>query len=271
MIPRIIDDIVEEMGDNLDRLVDLPHTFTHHFKQYPQQLNTLYLVLTRAELYRLSWTAALLQFFFATLLGYLWLWMPSSWLIPEWTLPLRVLLFPFGLAMSAMLIAALWQQSRLRTNRKHAIASSSRRDLNEFLCNLTENLLSPVQIARVLITGSKSRHTHLLIKRHVNTVLDDISLRTFSQVALGPEGYAEIKHSLAERIPELYLEALTDARFNAQRCETVSDHLKKQAESDAAWHYDSLSEPFFVSFQRSWIFLFGTLSTTLGALVAWWL
>lgn len=259
MIPRIIDDIVEEVGDNVERLLDLPATLQAYTTDHQAHYNELYGLLTRSELNRLTWAAAFFQFLLATALGYAWLWTTQPWL------------YPAGLTLSALLTGWLWQQTRLRPSRSKRLTLGSQLDLNAFLERLSHTLLAPNTLVAALLNGNKSRHTRLLIKRHVNTVLDEVALRTFSQITMGPEGYADIKQSLSERIPPLYLDAVNDTRFNSQRSQALATHLTQTATEQAAPLYTALSAPYLNRIHVPWLLLLVASNAALGLVLLFFL
>lgn len=259
MIPRIIDDIVEEMGDNVERLLDLPAMLARYVDNHRAQYNELYGLLTRSELSRLTWAAAFFQFVLATALGYAWIWWSVPWL------------YPAGLTCGALLTGWLWHQTRLRATHRNRITLGSQLDLNAFLERLSHTMLAPGTLVSALLNGNKSRHTRLLIKRHVNAVLDEVALRTFSQITMGPEGYADIKLSLSERIPQLYEESVNDVRFNHQRSRVLAVHLVESSTHQAALLYNAFSRPYFSHLQTAWALLLTASNAGLGLCLLLWL
>ncbi|MBF0225306.1 MAG: hypothetical protein HQK76_07605 [Desulfobacterales bacterium] len=96
-----------------------------------------------------------------------------------------------------------------------------------FAAAFAQELFTPKNIANYLLTGPKSYETVMIMKKHIKDAIDMQSIsKIATQIALGPSGYAKLKadgveHTI-EKTMELYLEPLSDVKFNRSRAQSLS-------------------------------------------------
>lgn len=215
MLPRIIDDIVEEIGDNADRLISLKSVMTRALNDSPEAFNTLYLGASDTVQKRSKWGLVALTTMSNIATSMCWYIWQQPWIIP------------LGLTTTALAIC--WLGQYLLHGEIESNSSAHQLQLSkQFYEQLCVSLLSPQALTKELLLGEKSKHTKLIIRKHVNSLLENLSIRTFAQLTVGPSGYVDIKQTLADKIAEIYLEPFSDTRFNQQRARIISEHLINQ-------------------------------------------
>ncbi|HEX4939133.1 MAG TPA: hypothetical protein VFX11_10685, partial [Candidatus Kapabacteria bacterium] len=95
---------------------------------------------------------------------------------------------------------------------------------------LAETVLSPRNIARTLILGSKSRHAQTIIKKRIAPLMDDLNVRTVAQLTVGPMGYVNLKQSLSDKLTESFMEPFEDEDFNQARGKVLTEFLLTRIE-----------------------------------------
>lgn len=230
MLPRIIDDIVEELGDNVRRMVTYQQLFEFAEKDNPGTLLRVYHTLTLRGFNKLAWlclycglAAGALQLAVAVPLHLLhnetyWLVTAISigtgffWLCQNW------LQFPLA---PVKLGSFTWRSpcSALREQQDRELATL-----------LAETVLSPRNIARTLILGSKSRHAQTIIKKRIAPLMDDLNVRTVAQLTVGPMGYVNLKQSLSDKLTESFMEPFEDEDFNQARGKVLTEFLLTRIE-----------------------------------------
>lgn len=196
LLPRIIDDLVEGIGDSIGRLIKPEHIILKNFTSNDLSIGWIVKQTYIDEIQKQPVKSIL--FGYAMGLGLL-----IAWLIcPHWGLLIG--------GYCAIALATTWLNQSNLANAKPHIPNISN--------ILATNALSPRSVVGTLLTGSNGKHTYSLIKKHSTSIIEQASLRTFTQLTIGPTGYAAVKHQLTKNIKNAYAEALNDARFNdAQR------------------------------------------------------
>lgn len=229
MLPRIIDDIVEDLGDGVRRLVSYPQLLHFAEQDKPGTLQGLYDVLTRRAFNRLAaycavagFGAGLIQLAVAWLLHsqQLLYWSLSGAAIGIgffWLCQRRVHTPPVPTTLGPFTLRSLVNRLRARQDR-------------ELAAYLAQTVLSPNNIARALVLGGKARHAHNIIKRRVAPLVEEFDVRTVAQLTVGPIGYVNLKQSMVDKLTESFLDPFEDERFNQERGKALEEFLYTRIE-----------------------------------------
>ena len=229
LLPRIVDDIVEELGDSLGRMVSFPKLLEFTEQQSPGTLKAFYENLS-ARTYKsmgrfcawLGFGVGVVQCVLAIVLDvndYLF-WCLSGafscffffWLCQHW------IKYPY-------------QPVELGKWHLRSPYEKFRKQQDDELAQLLANrILSIENISNYLIHGSKTRHAHIIIKKRVAALVEDVNVRTFVQLTVGPIGYVELKRTLTDKLTDALLEPLQEEHFNKARAERVEAFLRKRLE-----------------------------------------
>jgi hypothetical protein len=230
MLPRIIDDIVEDLGDSLRRIVTYPQLLYFAEQDAPGTLVRFYDLLTRRAFERLARFCALAGF-----LGGLaqcvagWLLKTSDPLF--WTLTgASIGVGFFWLAQrraSTPVVPTVFGPFTLRST-LNRLRPRMNRELAEFL---SQTVLSPRNIARTLVLGGRARHAHIIIKKRIAPLVEELDVRTFAQLTVGPIGYVNLKQSMADKLAESFLDPFEDERFNQERAKALAEFLHHRIEN----------------------------------------
>jgi len=201
LLPRIIDDLIEDIGDSIDRLIKPEQIILKKLTSSEMSIGWIIKQAYIDEVQKLPIRGLLIGYILG--LGLLATWFLS----PHWTLLIG--------GYSAIAMISLWFGQSSFTNAKpHTLNISG---------ILATNALSPLSVVNTLLTGSNGKHTYSLIKKHSSPIIEQASLRAFTQLTIGPSGYAAVKHQLTKNIRNAYAEAFNDTRFSdaqRQRIET---------------------------------------------------
>ena len=203
LLPRIIDDLVEDIGDSIARLIKPEHIIIKNLSSNDMSIGWIVNQTYIDEIQKHPLRGLLVGYILG--LGLL-----AAWLIsPHWALLIG------GYCVIA--IASTWfGQSNLSNAKPHVPNISN---------ILATNALSPATVVKTLLTGSNGKHTYSLIKKHSAPIIEQAYLRTFTQLTIGPSGYAAVKHQLTKNIKKAYSEALDDARFNEAQSQRVEAYI----------------------------------------------
>ena len=230
MLPRIIDDIVEDLGDSLRRLVSYPQLLHFAEQDDPGTLQRLYDVLTQRAFDRLARLCAGAGFIAGLAqLGIAWMLnTPQSlyWILSGATIGIGF----FWLCQRWIVTPA--SPAKIGPLTVRSLTSSLRNQQNRELAELlSQTVLSPRNIARTLVLGGKARHAHIIIKKRIAPLVEEFDVRTFAQLTVGPIGYVNLKQSLAEKLAESFLDPFEDERFNQERGKALAEFLYDRIET----------------------------------------
>lgn len=229
MLPRIIDDIVEDLGDSLRRIVTYPQLLHFAEQDRPGTLENFYRLLTELIFQRLIRFCVLMGFIGGLLQAVVgWILdahSPAYWILTG----------------AALGVCFFWlAQRRVKSPAVPTIMGPftlrnpidrQRRQQDRLMADfLSQTVLSPRNIARTLVLGGKARHAHMIIKKRIAPLVEEFDVRTFAQLTVGPIGYMNLKQSLAEKLVESFLEPFEDERFNQERAHALAEFLHARIE-----------------------------------------
>lgn len=259
-LPSIMDNLVDDMGQNIEELVDLRQMVVELLAGDPALLVRIYRELAAGDrrfIAAAGWRLCLL-------LGLaevgLWLALPHHrWLLVCMPVAIgalgyilaRRLLFASPHPLGAMLVAQ-------DTSTDHPLLLADR-----FSVLVAEDLLSSSNVMRALMTGARAGRTRAMIKRHLRPLLDTGLVRTVIQLALGAEGYAYLKQAVVDRAVAMTMGSLADVDFNQQRAGQVHDFCRGRLAAMPTEEWRALLRPVFE--EQGWVHV--VVGAVLGLLV----
>jgi hypothetical protein len=219
-IPAVLDDIIEEIGDQSDMMVDLDHFFDTAERHHPHLSLRLLERASRPFLH-----AGGMRMFVWTLPGtlvtlLLWLLHPVWWILA------------IGLWLS-MLVGVRMRHVHLHAST--AAHKDGRHPLGRQVADpvsqlMAEELLTPRHWISTVMEGPSDRQTYLIVKRHVGRLVDLLTIRTFLQVTVGANGYMTLKLALNDTIRSALRQPFDDTRFNRSQSRQVARLLGSRLE-----------------------------------------
>jgi len=221
-MPTVITHLIEEFGDNINWLTDLEEVTLDAVKSDNTIIERIFMECSERE-FRYNISAGFVFGVFTGLIGLAcwvsfgqWAVIPltglAAGLLSNW-LSLRLLVRPLQPART--LISPFRGRYLKRQN-----------EISEtFASIISTEVITPYYFMRVLFEGSKSKQTFLTVRRHAGLLIENISIRAFTQLTLGPSGYVNIKQSFAKKIADLFVEPFADPHFNESRARTLAPVL----------------------------------------------
>lgn len=227
LLPRIIDDIIEELGDGLSRVLSYQRLLEQAEKQNPGTLKQIYDILSQRSFSSISRFCAIMGFIVgcAQVLASILLQTSS---LEYWAISGALSVF-FFFWICQRWIQYPYRPIKLGRWRIRSPYTKFRQEQDAELAHLmAHSVLSVRNTFDALLNGQRSRHTRTIIRKRVAILVEDINIRTFVQLTVGPIGYLELKKTLTDKLTDAIIEPLEEDDFNRERAKLIETHLLQQ-------------------------------------------
>lgn len=140
-------------------------------------------------------------------------------------------------------------------------------EVSETFCQIiTEDILTVSEISKAMLRGPHGDRTRGIIQRHFENLVDDATglIKPFTQVALGPDKFAELKKDTGLKAIDLSYETLSDPIFNQQRADVVRDIMSSRMKQLPSKDFQDLLRPCFQEDEWKLILIGGALGAMAG-------
>lgn len=219
-LPRIVHEVTEELGRNIDQLLDIKLMVIEKIEEDPSLANKIFLEVGRKELSFVINSGLFLGALLGLPLVPIFARFPNWWILPiagvlvgyltNW-IAVKVIFVP----VEPVRIGPFRLQG-LFMKRQHEVAQVYSRVIADDIVNL-------VNIGEQLLTGPRSDRTRRMIEDALRPAVDQAlgPARGAVRVAVGTREYDAIRHSVATEAVAHTMTPLTDPAFNAQQSERV--------------------------------------------------
>lgn len=223
-LPRIVHEVTEELGRNIDQLLDVKLMVIEKIEANPALANKIFLEVGRKELNFVINSGLYLGF----LLG-----LPTVPIFARygywWILPIAGVLVGYLTNWIAVKVIFLpvepvrigpFRLQGLFMKRQHEVADVYSRVIAEDIVNL-------VNIGEQLLTGPRSDRTRKMIEDALRPAIDQSlgPAHGAVRVAVGTREYDAIRQSVATEAVDYTMTPLTDPAFNEQQSKRIYDLL----------------------------------------------
>lgn len=227
LLPRIIDDIIEELGDGLTRILSYERLLKQAEKQQPGTLKRIYDILSRRTFDSIARFCAVMGFTVGCFQVVIAILVQAS-SIYYWAVSGAMSVFFFFWICQRWIRYPYKPITLGRWKIRSPYAKVRQAQDEELAKLLAHSVLSVQNIFGALLNGSRSRHTRTIIRKRVSILVEDINVRTFVQLTVGPIGYLELKRTLTDKLTDAIIEPLEEELFNQERAAVVEIHLKQR-------------------------------------------
>jgi len=264
-IPRRVESLMQDIGQNVEELVDLKDMVVRQLVADKSLLNRLFLESGAAEFRFIIRSGAYFGFLFGLVQVAVWYLYPAWWVLPVFGLIV-------GYATNWLALNIIFRPLRPRRIGPWTIQGLFLRRQNEVAqvwCPMvTREVLTLHHIIEAMLTGPRSERTKKLIRRHIKPVVDEAvggSLgKALAQVAVGVEGFAQIKESVARKALEVSIDPFEDRVFNEDRGRVVERLLRERMEAMSSEDFQGLLRPCFQEDELKLILAGGVLGFAAG-------
>jgi len=264
-LPQTIDALVDELSPKIESLFDLKLMIVARLEQDKHLLNRLFLECGQREFQFIIKSGLWFGFLFGLLQLGLWLVFPNIWILP-------VCGFLVGWATNWVALNMIFRPVdpiQFGRFRLHGLFLKRQAEVSDTFCHIiTEEILTVAQITDAMLSGPYADRTRGIIKRHFENLVDDAAgvIKPLTQVALGPEKFAQLKTDTGLKAIHLSRETLKDPLFNHQRASVVREIMSERMKALPSKEFQDLLRPCFQEDELKLILIGGVLGAGAGAL-----
>lgn len=262
-LPETVDGLVQEVGPKIETLFDLKLMVVDHLERDKHLLNRIFLECGMSE-FRFIIKSGL---WFGMLFGLpqllLWVLFPNPWILP-------LCGFLVGWATNWLALNMIFRpvdEKKILGLRIQGLFLKRQDEVSETFCQIiTDDILTVSEISKAMLRGPHGDRTRGIIQRHFENLVDDATglIKPFTQVALGPDKFAELKKDTGLKAIDLSYETLSDPIFNQQRADVVREIMATRMKQLPSKDFQDLLRPCFQEDEWKLILIGGALGAIAG-------
>lgn len=242
--PTLVDNLVNDLSDNIEELLDIKTMVIEQLATDKRLLNRIFLECGEQEFKFIINSGAWLGFIFGLIQMAVWYFYQNWWILPvaglivgyatNW-IALNVIFRP----LNPVKIGPVKLQG-LFLKRQKAVAQS-------FCHIVTHEILTIGNIINAILNGEQAERAKNMVKKHIKPIVDDTAglSKPLTQIAIGPKGFAQLKHEVGEKAIEISATAFHDPVFNNDRAEAVESIMRERMEALSSEEFQDLLRPCF--------------------------
>lgn len=262
-VPRLVEDTVAEIGSRLDELLDFKQMIVSRLVGDRALLNRLFLESGDREFRFIVRSGLYFGFLFGLVQLAVWVIYPAWWVLPVFGLLVGYLTNWIALN----LIFRPLHPKRIGPLTLHGLFLRRQSQVAAVWCHIvTREILTVRNLMRSLLRGPRAARVQKVIRRHLRPLVDEAveGVRPVAQVAVGLEGFAELRETVGEKAVEVSAEPFDDPFFNEARARVVERLLRRRMESLPSEQFQDLLRPCFQEDEMKLILLGAALGLAAG-------
>jgi uncharacterized membrane protein YheB (UPF0754 family) len=228
-LPRIIKNITDEIGENVDQLIDAKLMVIRYFVEHPELLNELFMTMGRKELRFMQ----NFGFYFGfpmgfVLVGILHLY-PHWWVLPVGGVVIGWIVNYIGIEMIfEPIFPKKWVPWR------QGLLIKRQAEITEMYARLiADKVITLENVGDELLTGPRSDRTMQMLQDTLRPAVDNAvgPARAMVRVAVGAREYDKIRDSVAAEATQFAPMAFSEPEFNKQQSDRIYRYIAAQMRS----------------------------------------
>lgn len=214
-LPRIVKSITDEIGENIDLLIDAKLMVIRYFHHHPELLNELFLIMGRKELRFMQ----NFGFYFGVPMGFVLFAIVQA--VPHWwVLPVGGVII--GWTVNYLGITMIFEpvQPKRWVPWRQGLLIKRQDEVTELYATMVADKVITLQnIGAELLTGPRSDRTMHMLEEALRPAVDRAigPARAAVRVAIGTKEYDQIRASVASEATQFAPIAFSDAEFNKRQ------------------------------------------------------
>ncbi len=248
-LAKVMAQMMDEIIDDAEELVDIHQLIGDQVDADRSLVVRMFLEVGSPELRFVIRISFWIGLAFGVLQMILFYFIPAHWMLPAYAAVLGFLTNWIALSMVFRPLQPIkigpWRIQGVFLRRQGEIA-------DKFAELAATEMLTIGRITREILVGRNSAKTKLIIKKHLAPMLESPIVRTTLQLTMGPDGYAGLKSSIAEKSTSMALDPLEDEAFNKDRARFLARFLAERTRALRPDEFQDLLRPAFQ--EDEWIF-----------------
>jgi uncharacterized membrane protein YheB (UPF0754 family) len=215
-LPQIVRSITDQIGENIDQLIDVKLMVIKHIEADPRLANRIFLDVGKKEL-RLIQN---LGFVIGLLLGIPMIWI-TKWFPQWWVLPIGgVVIGYFTNWVALYMIYEPVEPRRIGPIRWQGLFIKRQKEVaDEYAKIISEDIITLENIGNELLTGPRCDRTRQMIETALRPAVDQAvgPTRSLVRAAVGSREYDAIRASVAAEAVDYAITPLGNPEFNRQQ------------------------------------------------------
>jgi len=262
-LPSLVHELMDEVGDQVEDLVDFKHMLVTELEGDKVLLNRLFLESGEEEFRFIVKSGLYFGFLFGLVQLSVWVFYKSWWVLPffgglvgyvtNW-IAINIIFRPLNPTRIGP-----WTVQGLFLKRQQEVAG--------VWCHLvTREIVTIRQIIEAMLTGPQAEKSRKLIQKHIQPVADEAvgSLRPAAELAVGGDGMDGIRRSVGEKAVAVSIEPFKHWGFNEDRAAVLEQLLRERMESLPPSEFQDLLRPCFQEDEWKLIVMGGVLGFLAG-------
>ncbi len=262
-LPHIMEDLLADIGPKIESLFDLKQLVIETLEQDTALLNRIFLDCGKQEFSFIIKSGLWFGVLFGLPQMLLW------WAFP-FTPVLPICGFLVGWATNWVALNLIFRPLKARQVFGFPVQGlflKRQDEVSESFCRLvTSEILTVQKIVQAMVNGPHSQRTRSIIQKHFENLVDEAAgaVKPFTQLALGAEGFAELKTDTGLKALQLSSDTLADPVFNQQRAQQVQTLMAERMKQLPAHEFQQLLRPCFQEDEIKLIAIGGVLGALAG-------
>lgn len=263
-LPDIADEITDNIGENIDELLDINRMITDHLEQNPELLNRLFLEVGRRELRFIVNSGFYIGTFLGTFSIPLFLFVDEWWVLPvcgmvvgyltNW-IALQIIFRPIEpVGIGPFELQGLFIKRQPIAGEKYAEIVAT-------------EIVTISNVAENLMYGSKSDRTRKMIQNAIRPEVDRAVglLGPLVRVTTGSDRYENLRERFANEGVDRTMAPLDDPEFNEERSQIIQTWMAERIRALPPEGFVELLRPAFE--EDEWMLVL--LGAVLGFVAGW--
>lgn len=262
-LPAVVDDLVYDLGENIDDILDLEHLAVEELTNNRKLLVRIFQECGERE-FRFIINSGI---YFGALFGFIqmlvWMQAQLGWILPTF----GVLV---GLATNWIALQIIFrpvEPIRIGPLVLQGLFLKRQREVARVWCKIvTEEILTLEKISDNMLNGPHSERTRELISGHVEGVIDKAlsNNRAAIELIVGPNKLGRVRSSISDKAIAVFGMPFNDAAFAEDRRQVVENMLFEKMVAMSPEEFQDLLRPAFQEDEAKLIAVGGALGAMAG-------
>jgi len=262
-LPATIQQLADEIQPKIDTLFDLKQMVVEQLEKDKTLLNKVFQECGKQEFRFIITSGLWMGFLFGLPQLLLWYLFPLPWVLPAcgflvgWLTNWVALNMIFRPVRAKKVLGIKIQGLFLR--RQKEVSST-------FCSIITQEVITVEKVVKAMIGGPHSERTRAIIQKHFHELVVEAAgiIKPITQLAIGVDGFADLKSETGAKAIQLSHETLHDPLFNQERAKVVKTIMTERMQQLPPEDFQNLLRPCFQEDEIKLIAIGGVLGACAG-------